>query len=281
MVCGVKQQTSQKPVASPAETREALLKRAARDFAPIRRAFVQKKRDEAHRSSRLAEFVTNGDVRGLRAYLFIVAVTSAETAESGWSTTLPGMVWARAFGTTEHASPASARTAVTKVLKRLEDRRLITYERPKGTWDIQVTLLREDGSLDPYTRPGNQNRDAYLKIPFELWRTGLIDQLGLPALAMLLTASSEPAFFELPTERMKEWYGWSPDTAERGFRQLAKEGVLQVHKTYIAAPLSPTGTAEVNRYVLLDPFIARSAQKKAPSTESTVATTGDAQALGH
>ncbi|MEU9646362.1 hypothetical protein [Streptomyces sp. NPDC048188] len=276
----MKQQTSHKPVASPAETREALLERSARDFAPIRRAFVQKKRDEADRSSRLAEFVTNGDVRGLRAYLFIIAVTSAETPESGWSTTLPGGVWARAFGTTENATPASARTAVTKVLKRLKERRLITYERPKGTWDIQVTLLREDGSLDPYTRPGNQNRDAYLKIPFELWRTGLIDQLSLPALAMLLTASCEPAFFELPTERMKDWYGWSPDTAERGFRELAKEGVLQVHKTYITAPLSPTGTAEVNRYELLAPFIARPARKVAASTENTIGAAGGAEAGG-
>ena len=265
----MKQQIPQKPVATPAETREALLERAVRDFAPIRRAFVQKKRDEAERASQLAEFVTNGDVRGLRAYLIIVAVTSAETAASGWSTTLPGQAWARAFGTTENATPASARTAVTKVLKRLQDRNLITYERPKGTWDIRVTLLREDGSLQPYTRPGHQNRDAYLKIPFALWRTGLIDELGLPALAMLLTASCERPSFELPTRQMKDWYGWSPDTAERGFRELANAGVLRIDKGYIRAPLSPAGYAEVNQYTLLEPFIHRAThEKKAASTES-------------
>ncbi|MFI5534538.1 hypothetical protein ACIA8O_38985 [Kitasatospora sp. NPDC051853] len=275
----MKQQISQKPVATPAETREALLERAKRDFAPIRRAFVQKKRGEADRSGPLAEFVTNGDLRGLRAYLVIIAATSAETAE-GWSTSHSGGVWARAFGTTENATPASARTAVTKVFQRLRERNLITYERVAGSWDIQVTLLREDGSGQPYTRPGNQNRDAYLKIPFELWRTGLFDELSLPALAMLLTASCEPAFFELPTERMKEWYGWSPDTAERGFRELAKTGVIQVYKTYITAPLSPTGTAEVNRYMLLDPFIARPVRKKAASTGGAVEAAGSAEALG-
>lgn len=271
----MKQQTSPRPVATPAETREALLKRAVRDIAPIRRAFVQKKRDEADRSGQLAEFVTNGDVRGLRAYLFIVAITSAETAETGWSTTLPGGVWARAFGTTENATPASARTAVTKVLKRLQDRNLVTYERSKGSWDVRVTLLREDGSGQPYTRPGNQNRDAYLKIPFELWRTGLIDELGLPALAMLLTASCEPRAFELPTAQMKKWYGWSPDTAERGFRELAKAGVLQVDKTYVRAPLSPVGTAEVNLYTLSPPFIHRSLAKPKPEkTAGDVLETG-------
>jgi hypothetical protein len=79
---------------------------------------------------------------------------------------------------------------------------------------------------------------------------------------------------------MKEWYGWSPDTAERGFRELAKEGVLQVHKAYITAPLSPTGTAEVNRYVLLDPFIARPARKKAASTENAIEASGGAEAIG-
>lgn len=267
----MKQQISEKPVATPAETREVLLSRSARDFAPIRRAFVQKKRGETDRSGPLAEFVSNGDVRGLRAYLFIIAITSAPSTESGWSTTLPGGVWARAFGTTEKATPASARTAVTKVLKRLQARNLITYERPGGTWDVQVTLLCEDGSGQPYTRPGNQNSDSYLKIPFELWRTGLIDDLGLPALAMLLTASCEPRSFELPTERMKDWYGWSPDTAERGFRELANEGVLQVHKTYVTAPLSPTGTAEVNRYMLLDPFIPRAdtGRKKVATPKNT------------
>jgi hypothetical protein len=258
---GVKQQIPQEHVATPAETREFFLKKAAREFAPLRREFVQRPRGAASRPGPLAEFVTNGDLRGLNAYLFIVAVTSTSFEDTGWSTTINGKVWARALGTTENATPASARTAVTKTLRRLQKRKLITFERVAGTHDIRVTLLREDGSGEPYTRPGAGNSDAYLKIPVSFWRSGLDGTLGIPGLAMLLVASCERSRFELATERMQDWYGWSPDTAERGFKELSEAGVLLIDKTYKKAPASPSGYAEVNLYSLMKPYLHRSASK--------------------
>ncbi len=253
----VNKQTQKESVASPTETRQYFLQRAVRDFVPLRRDFVQQPRGAASRPGPLATFVGNRDLRGLHAYLFIVAITSKGFEDTGWSTTLNSGVWARALGTTEKANAASARAAVAKTLQRLQERRLITYERIKGTHDVRVTLLKEDGNGDPYTRPGLGNSDAYLKIPFSLWRSGLADDLGLPGLSTLLVASCERRRFELATERMEEWYGWSPDTAERGFRELAGHGVIQIEQTYKKAPASPSGTTRVNRYSLVKPYLHR------------------------
>ena len=71
---------------------------------------------------------------------------------------------------------------------------------------------------------------------------------------MLLVALHEKNNFELPTERVPEWYGWCADTAERGLATLEQLGLL-THTTRLKkAPLSPTGLTKVNRYLLHEPF---------------------------
>src|SRR5687767_802468 len=115
--------------ATLAETRGALLKRSKRSAAPIRKIFVQRPKGEAVRHGVLRTFVNNGDYRGLKAYLFLVAINSnGDDPDVGWSTTLPLSIWARAFDTIEEV-PSSATTAVTKTLTRLVDRQLIKRDR--------------------------------------------------------------------------------------------------------------------------------------------------------
>jgi hypothetical protein len=117
-----------------------------------------------------------------------------------------------------------------------------------------VTLLREDGSGQAYTRPGKGNPDRFLRLQHSYWRDGWYDRLDLPATAMLLVALHEKHNFELPTERVPDWYGWSADTAERGLATLEQLGLL-THTTRLKkAPLSPTGLTKVNRYLLRRPF---------------------------
>ncbi|MCX5216119.1 hypothetical protein OG689_44095 [Kitasatospora sp. NBC_00240] len=249
--------TSEKPErASALETQKVLLaQKAIRAFVPVRRDFVQRPPRVKDRKSVLAEFVKGRDVRALRAYLFIIAITSS--GDDGWTTTLNSSVWARALHATETAEDDAARAAVTKILTRLQDRRLITYERVPGNHRIQVTLLREDGSGDSYTRPGRDNRDAYFKIPHEVWDDQLIHTLGLPALAMLLVLSCERPDVELPLERTPKWYGWSADTAERGLKELVKKGLADARKSSKVAPLAPKGYTLCNRYTLLPPYLHR------------------------
>ena len=162
----------------------------------------------------------NRDLRGLQAELLLLGITSSGDGQDGWTTTLPIAVWARAFGTTHYASAASAATAVSKVLSRLEKRRLIERDRRGRERKIRVTLLREDGSGQPYTRPGKGNTDRFLRLSHRFWLDGWYEKVDLPATAMLLVALHEKLNFELPTERVPDWYGWSADTAERGLATL-------------------------------------------------------------
>jgi len=244
-------------VESPAtveDTRAALLTRSRRDFAPINKVFVQAPAGSESRHSILAAFVTGRDLRGLHALLLLLGVISNGSGDDGWSTTLPIKVWARALGTTLTATGQSATTAVSKTLTRLEDRRLIARTRRGRARDIRVTLLREDGSGDPYTRPGADNNDRFLRLPHAFWLDGWHSRLDLPATAMLLVALHEKPGFELPTEKVPEWYGWSADTAERGLKTLIALGIISKTERVKKAPLSPSGLTSVNQYTLLPPF---------------------------
>lgn len=262
------------PVASPAQTREWLLTRAKRTFVPIRREFVQRPRGVVPRHGPLAEIVAHRHKRALLAHLIIAAGSSAEL-EGGWTLTLPSGAWARLMDTTVHAGQESALTAVSKTLTWLEGRHLIRRQRIGRSRQIRVTLLREDGTGAEYTRPGVADHDPYIKLPHEFWLNGWSSKLSLPAIAMLLVASAERPAFQLPTERMPEWYGWSADTAETGFRELRDIGLITVTKERIIAPDSHTGWTVVNRYTLAPPFL----HQKRVITQRNRAATEDAKRL--
>jgi len=241
------------------ETRAALLDRSGRNFAPIRSPFVQKPPGSASRHGPLSNFVRSRDLRGLRAEILLLGIISSGASDQGWSTTLALPVWARAFGTTRDATGPSATNAVSKILRRLEDRQLIERSRHGRHRQVRITLLREDGSGQPYTRPtGSDDRNRFLQLPHAFWRDGWWEALDLPATAMLLVALHEKAVFRLPTERVPDWYGWSADTAERGFKTLINHGLLTRTDRFEKAPLSPTGLAKVNEYSLMAPFARKS-----------------------
>lgn len=255
--------------ASEAETRAFLLSRAKRDFAVVLKDFVQvpavKPHDPAQlRGAALSTFVKRGDLRGLQSYLFLCAIISSGDGDNGWSTTLPLAVWARVFGTTSTADPRSASSSASKILTRLADRKLIERKRQGRDRKITVTLLHPDGNGEPFAREDDAGTiRPYLKLNNAYWTDGWYDKLDLPATAMLLVALQEnPAGFRLPTARMKTWYGWSPDTAERGLKTLVELGLIE--KTYVLekAPLSPTGLTRTNVYKVLAPFRRSDPTKK-------------------
>jgi hypothetical protein len=249
------------------ETRLFLLTRSKRTNAPVPKCFIQNPdRRLTDRSGPLAEFVRNGDLRGLRALLFLHAIISSGEGDNGWSTTLPLSVWARVFDTTKNASGRSSSTSATKILTRLVERHLVDRTRSGRARNITVTLLRPDGSGDPYTRPDGKV-DKFIKLSNKFWTEGWHEKLDMGATAMLLVALHEKPDFELPTEHVPTWYGWSADTAERGLKTLREEGLLVVHKRTKKAPLSPTGATEVNIYTLVGTFAHEPAAKKKASPQ--------------
>lgn len=238
-----------------ARTRRELLRRAKRSSVPVRAEFVQRPPGSDVRASVLADFVRRRDQRGLNAYLITLALTSSADASHDWWTTLDIGAWARLYGTTLHAEQRTASNAVSKIMKRLEDRQLLRRERAGRERKIKVQLLREDGSGQDYTRPhGNAAGERFLKLSHAYWLERWDEKLSLPGLAMLLVALREKHGFKLPTERMPEWYGWSADTAERGFAELKEHRLIRASKNHRFDATSPTGFTYFNTYELQPPF---------------------------
>lgn len=240
----------QPPKISGQETRTALLNRAIRKVVPLRKTFVQAPRGAESRQGPLREFVRTGDLRGLRAYMMVVAACSNGT--NGWTTTHDSMVWARLLDTVVAAEDQGARTGAWRVLKRLEKRKLIRCSRTPGSTKIAVTLLLEDGSEQEYTHPaqGTGEGNRYLRIPTLFWTKGYDTRVDLPALAMLLVIAREKPWSEFPAERAPEWYGWSADTHLRGLKKVLELGLVERRNHYRRTPLSPTGSTLVHQYRL-------------------------------
>jgi hypothetical protein len=247
--------TIQRPIITGKQAREELLRRAIRPTVPLRKTFVQAVPGTEPRWGPLRTFVVNGDLRGLRLYLLVVAATSASN-EDGWTTTLDSLVWGRLVDAEDTATPASVRTAAWRALGRLQDRGLLRRVRSTGNNRyITVTLLREDGSGAPYTRPfadddSKQESDRFLRLPTTFWKRGSDTAPGMPGLAMLLTLAREKPWSSFPAERMPDWYGWSADTTERGLHSLLAHELVDRRDAYRATPLSPTGATLIHQYRL-------------------------------
>ena len=238
-------------VATPTrdDTVDGMLTRAKRARTPVRRVFVQRGRPGGQvQPGLLATFVTNGDEAGLDLLLLVLALASSRP----FDVRLHSAVWARALGL---AKPDKSGPAISKIFKRLRDRKLVTTTREKRL--ASITPLLEDGSGDPYTRPGaDGNRDAYLQIPAAFWTDSQrwYRKLSLAAKAVLLIGLSQRQPFALPVERASAWYGVSQETATKGLAELQEHGLLTCHSTYRLAPLTPAGVIELRHYTLAGPF---------------------------
>ncbi|MEU6213123.1 hypothetical protein ABZ891_24910 [Streptomyces sp. NPDC047023] len=241
------------------DTRTAVLEGSIRANVPLRKTFVQANEGGDSRHGPLKEFVTGRDLRGLKAYLLIVAACSSGV--NGWSTTRDSMVWARMLDIVDTANDQSARTGAWRALLRLRKRKLIDCHRT-GTM-ITVTLLREDGTNQPYERPmGATEEERYLQIPGTFWTTGRDEHLDLPGLAMFLVVAREKNWSSFPLEKAPKWYGWSADTHERGLNKLLTLGLVERREKYKKAPLLPAGvtkTYEYKRTAIVQPRKAKKA----------------------
>ncbi|MFI6063583.1 hypothetical protein ACIBB8_37675, partial [Streptomyces sp. NPDC051286] len=83
----------QEMTATGRDTRTAVLTRSIRANVPLRKTFVQANKGAASRHGPLKDFVTGRDLRGLKAYLIIVAACS--NGDNGNPSGLPRSTRAR------------------------------------------------------------------------------------------------------------------------------------------------------------------------------------------
>ena len=234
-------------------TVDAIARSTQREAFPLRQTFIQQKLDGASAPGPLASFVSAGDRTAL--LLYFLALTKA--SKEPWDVALHSAVWARALGLSEPTGH-TARGRVSKAWTRLVERKLVTRSRRNRT--AEFTLLLEDGSGDPYTRPSGKSR-RFINVPRALWTEGppngssrWFEDLSLPELSFLIIAMSNLDSFALPVERGPDYYGISADTLSRGYRGLRDKSLLEVHRKRVVAPLAPEGYTYENRYTLQSPF---------------------------
>lgn len=226
------------------------------EATPLRRDFLQQGQGQRKIPGPLASFVSAGDRTALLLYL--LALTKASSAP--WDVSLHAAVWARALGF-ESPTGASARGRVSKAWGRLAERGLVTRSK-KGRL-ANYTLLCEDGSGHPYSRPSTD----YIKVPLALWTTGEKDRrwfevLNLPEITFLIIGLSNKDGFSLPVERGPDYYGISADTLLRGAHGLRNRGLLDWNRAVKKAPLAPEGYTFENRYTLQPPFVLKGTSDK-------------------
>ncbi|WP_448812137.1 hypothetical protein [Agromyces bauzanensis] len=228
---------------------ESLLEKTKRGGIPVRSTFVQLASKDANgkRGSILGKLVTSKAETALDVYLLLHAMASSSSPHQ---TLKDAKIWARALGLDEGVGdpnkPGSdmkaAKSHLSKSIAKLKKLNLIAAEREDRRYAYE--LLDESGSGEAYSRPRTRSEGTWFPLPNEYFVDGIFRKLKLPGKAMLLIALSSKPGFTLPQERVPEWYGISRSTAQRGYDELVKAGILDYTVTYRVEPDSPTGWAE-------------------------------------
>jgi hypothetical protein len=234
-------------------TIEALLDASKRKSrrVNIRNTFVQLGTQDHPVPGQLAAMVKAHDERALDLYLLHRALVSKEP----WtSRPLLSEVWARALSVDTDADGGIA--VVSKAWSRL-DKKYKLIDRSKSGRIAVFTALREDGTRDPYTSPdGKTQAERFFTLPFEYWLAEQAWYRSLPmhAKAVLLIGSTLKADFILPTERAKDWYGISTETAQRGLQHLQEVKLLHRRTVVKPNPLAKNMITQEYHYTLHPPF---------------------------
>ncbi|MCP2283703.1 hypothetical protein APR04_002611 [Promicromonospora umidemergens] len=237
------------PTSDTTHTRDDLFRSAKRGFVRIRKDFVQ--REAKPRPSVLAELVTGRKELALDLLLTVHALQPVLPGSP-----LPIRTWARLLG--QDVSERSVRSAMAA----LEQMGLLKVGGRRGTPEFVLKRENGDGEAwnpEPVDDPAARGK-GFFTIPFAYWTAGTIDELSLPGKAMLLVIlrdTQDPKgklTFVMANERAQEFYGFSERTAERGYLELRKAGLLKERTVLVPSARHPLGRREEYHRALASPY---------------------------
>lgn len=209
----------------------------------VRQSFLQPGRGQRAGAGVLANFVR--DRLALNLYLLLLLLGRGSRF-GGHTVEVRAGTWSRALG----LEGESRNQLLSRALNRLEKRNLILRTRTRT--GVRVEILKEDGSKNKYTPPNPV--EPYFQIPLEYWLNDHYLSLGMAGIAMLLIALGERDEFELPVARVHDYYGISSETADRGYEELVRAGLIGFDLDWVTDPMHPDGRRVAKRWHLLKPY---------------------------
>lgn len=260
--------------ATPAQTREELLKRQARGYTQVRGVLVQRPKagPAGERSSVLAQFVSKRRHRALVLYLLLLgAWPEIEHRIAGDRAPLEANVWVRALTSDKKKALTWSPSTLSRAWGELADMKLATRKR-RGRL-VTVRPRREDG-LEDYSRPQGRrgHEHTYFVLPDAFWSQERFADLGLAALAMFLLIAKETNGRDevhLTHQQFQDWYGIRQRTAQKGIAELKAKGLLHARAQQRPSALSGSGTTVDMYYSLTGDYghQARAALRKRAQSE--------------
>ena len=232
------------PEPEPHDLLVANLEAAKRGWFPLRKTFVQRPKDSgpqadrpSPRASVLSDLVHGRHQRPLDLLLLLHALQpileGSPLKLATWATMMSAV------------TPCTA-SGVSRAIDTLIDRDLVRREGSGHSPELR--LLREDGEGEPWVKAGSTSEagPGYFVVPHEYWTAGVYKQLHMPGKAMLLitlaeTQNPKTPSFHMAYERATDWYGVSERTAERGFGELSRAGLLRMKVRKVLDRRHPKG----------------------------------------
>jgi hypothetical protein len=189
--------------------------------------FIQRT-DKDGDSPPLAQMIRGGQGGAVRLKLYLTISLLAVSAPYDIDTPIPARVWAQMLDLTESRGNGARR--VNDAFAWLDQHRFLISSRRRGA-PGSIVLLRQSGSGEPYARPAGLGR--YVQLPLGLWQKGWIVTLSGAALAILiiiLDLRGGRALAWVSPKVARERYDLSPDTWQKGVRELGHYGIITVSK---------------------------------------------------
>lgn len=254
-------------ISTPHDTRSDFLRVSGSGYLVIRQHFVQFDSSRA-RPGALSTIVSDRKHRALVLYLLLLTVWPYLRSRKPFSSA----VWIRAL--TSKDGPQWNRSELSKAWTQLVTLGLVERER-EGRLS-RIHPMREDAN-GLYVPPSGAKKtwsEAYFTIPGEFWSDEWFAKLNLAELAVLLIVAKETTTSDemyVTEERVRDWYGISPNTLRKGVRGLEQKGLLKRRPERRKAPLTPLGYTIRWWYSLTGPF--SSAERRKVQTAAKLAYT--------